>query len=489
LDDPRVAASQFVHGRVVNDQGPVAGARIRFKGRVANRVTDPDGRFRIRRDPAARRLTAAKPGYLITGLDLESGTSLFQLKRLPQEDCEAYPWTDPTPAAARKGNCGNCHGEIYREWLTSGHARSVTGRHFQNLYDGSDQDGNPGRGWNLLAEHPDGAGVCTACHAPSLTSFTDPAYHDLGRAQGVTRSGVHCDYCHKVAEVDNAQIGLTHGRFGLRLRRPSEGQLFFGPLDDVDRGEDAYSPVYRESLYCASCHEGTVFGIPVYTTYSEWLESAARREGKECQSCHMTPTGRMTNLAPGRGGIERDPATLANHRFFDRSLEAMLRGSVRLEVRLTHEGEDAKTVVELRTHDVGHRVPTGFVDRHLLLVVEANAANGDRLEVRSGPRLPARAGRGWAGLPGRVYGKQLRSPDGGELVPFWRADTELVDTRLYPDSLERVEFIWDGRPARVQVRVLYRRFWHEVAETKRWPDNEICVWNRTVEAAPNSSLR
>ena len=30
-------------------------------------------------------------------------------------------------------------------------------------------------------------------------------------------------------------IGLAHGRDALSLLRPAEGQLFFGPLDDVDR--------------------------------------------------------------------------------------------------------------------------------------------------------------------------------------------------------------------------------------------------------------
>jgi hypothetical protein len=433
------------------------------------------------REPGRSRLTVAKPGYLIAGSFAGPDSPFIQLKQLPDKDCEEYSWTDPTPNASLKGNCGNCHGEIYREWLASGHARSLTGRHFLNLYDGSDWNGNHGRGWNLLGEYADGAGVCTACHAPTLSTLTDPSYHDLRRAQGVARTGVHCDYCHKISDVDNSQIGLTHGRFGLRLRRPSEGQLFFGPLDDVDRGEDAYSPLYRDSLYCASCHEGTVFGIPVYTTYSEWLESPARKAGKQCQSCHMTPTGSMTNLAPGKGGIERDPSTLANHRFLDSSLVAMLRKSVRLEVRLTEDGGHSHALVELRTQDVGHRIPTGFIDRHLLLVVESCAADGRHLPIQSGPRLPSRAGPEIAGLAGKIYGKQLRGLDGAELAPFWRADPEFVDTRLHPDAIERLEFTWNGAAARVRVRVLYRRFWHEVAEIKRWPDNEVAVWDQTVE--------
>ena len=197
----------------------------------------------------------------------------------------------------------------------------MSGRHFRNLYDCTDW--HCGRaGWGLLAEHPDGAGVCSSCHAPAVRD-DDPAVFDLRKLEGVARLGVHCDYCHKVAGPGDGQLGLAHGRFYLRLLRPRSGQLFFGPLDDVDRGEDSFSPFQRDSRFCASCHEGVVFGVPVYTTYSEWLQSPARRRGQQCQDCHMAPTGRLTNFAPGHGGLDRDPATLANHRFFDGGLDAL----------------------------------------------------------------------------------------------------------------------------------------------------------------------
>src|SRR5262249_41172103 len=160
----------------------------------------------------------------------------------------------------------------------------------------SDWHGRPNVGWNLRADHPFGIGVCASCHAPTA-GFDD----DLTRLGGVAARGVHCDYCHKGADVTDGPLGLTHGRFGLKLLRPRDDQLFFGSLDDVDRGEDAYSPLYRQSRYCASCHEGVVFGVHVYSTYSEWLDSPARRQGQQCQSCHMAPTGRMSNIAPGKG--------------------------------------------------------------------------------------------------------------------------------------------------------------------------------------------
>src|SRR5205085_5090183 len=143
----------------------------------------------------------------------------------------------------------------------------------------------PGSRWNVLGENPEGAAVCVLCHAPT---FRDPlAEYDLRTIKGVAAQGVHCDYCHKVVEVPNdphAGPGIRFGRDGLTLLRPKNGQqLFFGPLDDALREGEAFgfSPLYRESRYCAPCHEGTVFGVHAYGTYSEWLASPARAEGKQ----------------------------------------------------------------------------------------------------------------------------------------------------------------------------------------------------------------
>ena len=52
----------------------------------------------------------------------------------------------------------------------------------------------------------------------------------------------------------------------------------------------------------------------------------------------MTPTGTLRNLAPGKGGIDRAPATLANHRFFAGSQEEMLRRCLKVKVVLSREG-------------------------------------------------------------------------------------------------------------------------------------------------------
>jgi hypothetical protein len=447
--------------------------------------TDHDGLFALPlRSGHAARVTAWKAGYLIAGTRADSAPLTLRLSPLPTRDCERYAWVDPAPDAARARNCGNCHGEIYREWSASGHARSVANRHFLNLYDGSDWHGRPAAGWNLLAERPDGTGVCTACHAPTVTSFNDPAYLDLRQAHGVEAKGVHCDYCHKVAAVDNQHIGLTHGRFGLKLLRPAEGQLFFGPLDDVDRHEDTFLPVYGQSLYCASCHEGTVFGVHVYSTYSEWRASPAAKEGRQCQACHMAPTGKLTNIAPGKGGIPRDPKTLANHLFFAGSRIDMLRRCLKVSASLADGGDGVRVEVAVRADQVGHRVPTGFVDRNLLLVVEGLDTDGRPVAARRGPLLAGAAGEGFAGQPGRLYAKLLKDDDGHSPAPFWRADPDARDSRLLPGQADRTVYVFPGQLDRVRIRLLYRRFWPQVAAAKHWPDNEIAVVDRLLTRLP-----
>ncbi len=477
-----VFSDGVIEGRVRDDRGPLPGARVCLRGGPAT-VTDADGRFRLPAlaDPAAR-LMVAREGYLLQGFPKTAASSPLVLARLPADHAE-YAWIEPGPKPPGAFNCVNCHAEIYREWQGSAHARAADNRRFFNLYDGTDWHGRPHVGWSLKRDNPDGAGVCAACHAPTV-SAGDPAFADLGLVRGVDRRGVHCDFCHKIAGAAVDERGLTFGRFGYQLARPERGQLFFGPLDDAERpGESfSYAPVYRESRYCASCHEGVVFGVPVYTTYSEWLASPARRQGKQCQSCHMTPTGRLANVAPGKGGIDRDPHTLGSHRVPGGQAD-MLRGCLSVSARLARGPGGLTARVRLTAQDVGHRVPTGFIDRNLVLVVEGLDRAGKALPLVSGPVLPGLAGKGYAGRAGRLFAKQLADEDRRHPLPFWRAHVRPVDTRLVPGRADESEYLFPIEADRVRVRLLYRRFWPEVAEVKGWPGNESSLIDRTWPAS------
>jgi hypothetical protein len=469
-------------GVVLGPDGPVADAVVRLQTTAIGTRSDASGRFRL--PHGAGRVTAWKPGHFIAGRSVAAAPLELRLTPLPTTDNEEYAWVDPAPDAARPGNCGNCHADIYREWAGGGHARTADGRHFRGLYDGTDWQGKPGVGWGLLTERPDGAGVCVSCHAPSARD-EEPGFYDLRELRGVAARGVHCDYCHKIRDLGDGQLGYSHGRFNLRLLRPADPQhqVFFGPFDDADRGDDAHSPLYRDSRYCASCHEGVVFGVHVYATYSEWQASPAARQGRHCQDCHMKPTGTMTNVAPGRGGRQRDPATLANHVFFAGSREEMLRRAVRVEPSAERTADGVRVAVGVRADDVGHRVPTGFIDRHLILVVEGSDGEGRDVAPRRGPRLPGPAAD-LAGRPGRLYAKLLTDFEDQAPAPFWRPCREPADTRLTPGVSDDTAFEYPAGLARLRVRLLYRRFWGEVTRAKGWPDGDVLVAERTLVVRP-----
>lgn len=428
-------------GLVSDADGPVAGAMIRYQGGTGAVCSDPRGRFGLPpRSGAGKRLTAWKSGHAIGWA--EPGQLRIELVPLPQHDNDDYAWQLPTPDELSPNNCGNCHAAIYRDWASSGHGRAATNPRVHAVQAA------------VVRDRPDDGGVCAKCHAPT---YRDPGLdYTLATATGHARAGVHCDFCHKIVEAPTDKLGRRFGVDGYDLLRPSgDLQLFFGPLDDAVRpGERfGYLPLYKQSRYCASCHEGTVYGISAYTTYSEWLASPARAQGQQCQTCHMAATGELTNIAPGKGGVERDPWSLSSHATPGGSL-AMLRRALRLMVTL----DGSRAVVELLADNVGHRVPTGFIDRHLLLVATAVNPSGEPIELHGGPRLPAAVGR-LGGQPGQLFARFLPDPNSGQPTPFWLMTADPPDTRLIPGQLQRIVFAFAAAPVRLRVRLIYRKDW------------------------------
>jgi hypothetical protein len=159
----------------------------------------------------------------------------------------------------------------------------------------------------------------------------------------------------------------------------------------------------------------------------------------------------------------------------------MLRGCLQVSASFKATRDSTRLVVEIEALNVGHGVPTGFVDRNLLLVAEGRDGAGHTLFPQTGPKLTARAGAGMAGLPGKLYAKQLADFQGCGPVPFWRASPHFQDTRLSPGQRERLEFAYPAALAEARVRLIYRRFWKETADAKRWPDTEILVVDKMIK--------
>ena len=196
----------------------------------------------------------------------------------------------------------------------------------------------------------------------------------------------------------------------------------------------------------------------------------------------MAAAADVVNAAPGHGGIDRRAEALSDHSMIGAGTKRL--GDV-LRLSFTHVRFEAGVEVEvcLDSSEVGHRVPTGFVDRHVLLLVEATDAAGVGVENVAGPQIPKFVGPSVAGRPGRVFAKVLFRPDGSAPAPFWGAEPEYVDSRLDPAVIERVTITFGHAAATVRVRVLHRDFWESVRVEKKWTDDTVVVLDQRYSVA------
>ena len=156
----------------------------------------------------------------------------------------------------------------------------------------------------------------------------------------------------------------------------------------------------------------------------------------------------------------------------------MLRRSLQVSAEATPGAGFVEATVRIQADQVGHRLPTGFVDRNLLLVVEALGPDGSSIRHSQGPKIPGFAGQEWAGKAGKVYAKRLTDFNGNSPVPFWRARPEVEDTRLIPGQADSIQWRFPPGSSRLRLRLIYRRFWPETAKAKGWPPDDIVVIDR-----------
>lgn len=220
------------------------------------------------------------------------------------------------PTAAQ---CGECHQQIYEEWASSAHAFE---QKFQELTQGT-------------------VGTfCVRCHQQVGTQLGEPREMPLWERAAISREGVTCITCHRVAE----KYGKVDGE-----RRIEPGSIFepvYGSgeqsvIKDVladketysvktgkeGRGNDIHAGMITndqltKSEFCVSCHQVAVnLGIKLEVVWDQYRDSPARKAGVTCQDCHMgkvpgKPEGYATAPSAIVGGKEINPGRRhANHRF------------------------------------------------------------------------------------------------------------------------------------------------------------------------------
>jgi hypothetical protein len=230
------------------------------------------------------------------------------------------------PTAAQ---CGECHKQIYDEWRSSNHAYASISPMF-HAFEQKFQDLTKGTVGTF----------CVRCHQQVGTQLGENRETPLWAMSQISREGVSCITCHRVAE----QYGKVNGE-----RRVEPGKIFdpvYGSgeksvLKEILANKETYSvktseggrgnsihngmmtnPQLTKSEFCVSCHQVAVnLGIKLEIVWDQYRDSPARQAGVTCQDCHMgkvpgKPDGYATGPSAVIGGKEINPGRKhANHRF------------------------------------------------------------------------------------------------------------------------------------------------------------------------------
>lgn len=188
--------------------------------------------------------------------------------------------------------CAACHAAIHAEWKGSLHAQAFT-------------DPEPRRLSNEWANTD-----CIACHAPRPVFEAGAGQRVLPR-YARRAEGVDCLSCHATAR-------------GMASTRPAAGPCAPDPRPDLASPE-----------FCGGCHNQ-------HGTVDEWRATAAAREGKTCNHCHMT-------RAPGADGKLR-----ASHHFTIRASAEAIAAALTVDAKL----EEGRVVVHVTNTGAAHDVPT-----------------------------------------------------------------------------------------------------------------------------------
>lgn len=527
--NPAPAQQGNISGIVLDQAAnPVKGATVRIQAGKNSTTSDDQGRFVLQGLEAGKVVTVSAWKELYYCAKQETVTPpnpdvRLVLRLYQTDDNPNYAWVPPTGV----NSCYSCKPGVTQIWLDNdAHRKSALNPRFLSMYNGTDLQGRksppvryaqgdygkapippdlsqPYYGPGYRLNFPNSAGNCAACHVPGA-AISDPYGVDPNLVSGVEQFGVHCDFCHKIAGVRlDSQTNLPYanmpGVLSMDIRRPfpedkDRYQIFFGTFDDDNvPPEDTRLPLIAQSQFCAPCHYGAFWDIVVYNSYGEWLASpySDPQTGKTCQVCHMPAPSLLngqvlTNVAPGKGGVERDPSTIHAHTFPGAASLSLLQNALTMQVSARREGSQIIVEVSLTNDKTGHHIPSDSPLRQMILLVEAKDGSGNSLLQAEGSKVPEWGGVGdpqkgyYAGLPGKAYAKVLAelwtdvSPTGA----YWNQTRLVSDNRLAAFSTDTSRYIFTAVQTgntKISVRLIYRRAFRLLANQKGWQTPDILM--------------
>lgn len=289
--------------------------------------------------------------------------------------------------------CIECHPDRYEEWTHSTHALAVSDPVFEASY------------MRALKSDPQYREYCLSCHSPITR-----ASKDFNLTKSISIEGVGCTFCHSVT-------GVEKNNYFFNQSNPMQG-----PYSDskTEAHTSAYSDLLTKSEFCAGCHEFSINDVPVYETYSEWKESPYAAEGKQCQDCHME----AKRGEAAKNGTIREK--VYQHFWYGGHSGLFLDKAFDLkEDSIQETGNMIKVTLNITNMNVGHKVPSGFPARKVVLHFTASDEKGQEIYNEN-----------------RVYAKTLVDQYGNEVADFWKAASISKDNRIKPreSRIEVFEF-------------------------------------------------
>jgi len=193
----------------------------------------------------------------------------------------------------------------------------------------------------------------------------------------------------------------------------------------------------------------------------------------------------MTNVAPGFGGVERDPMTIHAHTQPGAADVELLQNTVSMTLSAQQIVDRIAVTVAITNTGAGHHVPTDHPARHMLLVVTATERQGQVLPLQRGSTVPGWGGE-YAGQPGEVYAKVLRDVATGKspVVSYWKQTLIESDNRIAALAADTSTYEFAvpqaGAPITVTVTLIFRRAFKSLMEQKGWQTPDIIMEEETL---------
>ena len=377
-----------------------------------------------------------------------------------EDDVDKYHVEDWTNSA----KCKSCHSEIFNQWADSNHKNLVGTNPYYLVLENiaAKTEGEEFRKWCMGCHNPSAitTGIVDKT-TPTMDKFFEKGAKTLSeelKVHGNTKleEGVSCIACHRITKIEDAggnaayTLNLTQRQKYMFEDSENKAAQWLSEKFINSKPQahlDSYmKPVYKQSVYCASCHDEFTpgSGSKIVSTFKEWQASEFNNpedpsKHKTCIDCHMTylendKFSPLRGRSTDGGKIKEDVKVhyfagsnhflsgLKNKKHEDQTIQ-LLKTSAKLDVNITG------TTIEVGVKNVGagHHLPTGVADfRELWLDITVKDRNGDI--VFEAGKLKEDGNLGEDARPFmKVFGDKEGKPVG---LLFWRYEKLLSDTRI-----------------------------------------------------------